>query len=102
MELKEFVKKALLDITNGVEEASKEACRKIEISETQKHRSVEFDVAVSAEETAGASGKAGVKVWAFVEASGNMNAETKNSTVSRIAFGVNIDCFTKEERANEN
>jgi len=35
----------------------------------------------------------------FAEAGGDISKENKNSTVSRIQFGVHIDSMTKEEEA---
>ena len=60
---------------------------------------MEFDIAVSVEETGSKSGKAGIKVLQFAQAGGDLSKENKNSTVSRIQFGVHIDAMTKEEDA---
>lgn len=98
MELKEFVKKVLLDLTEAVEDASREATREIEIYATQNNRAIEFDIAVSVEEASKKSGKAGVKVLQFAEAGGDMSVENINSSVSRIKFGVSVSGFTKEEQ----
>jgi len=49
------------------------------------------------EETDTKNGKAGIRVLQFAEAGGDLSKENKNSTVSRIQFGVHIDSMTKEE-----
>lgn len=90
MELKEFIKKVLLDITGAINEANSERDREFIFVDKTSARTIEFDIAVSAEENVSQGGKGGIKVWNFVEAGGNIAGEMKNSTVSRISFGVNI------------
>jgi hypothetical protein len=99
MELKEFISKVISDITDAVNESTSKSLREVTLTKTNDKRTIEFDVAVSAEEKTTIEGKAGVKVLAFVEAGGNMGSESKNSTVSRITFGVDVDTFTKDERS---
>lgn len=101
MELKEFIKKVLLDINGAVNDASDEAKRRIEIYGVPNNRHIEFDIAVSVEETSAKSGNAGVKVLSFAQAGGDVSIENKNSTVSRIKFGVYIDNVTREERERQ-
>lgn len=97
MELKEFVKKILVDLDGAVTEARGEMQRDLHFSDGKDQRTVEFDIAISVEEVDQKSGKAGVKVLQFAEAGGNMSKENKNSTISRVKFGVRIDSMTKEE-----
>jgi hypothetical protein len=97
MELKEFVKKILVDLDGAVSEARGEMQRDLHFSDGKDQRTVEFDIAVSVEETNAKSGKAGVKVLPFVEGGGSIGKENKNSTVSRVKFGVRIGSMTKEE-----
>lgn len=99
MNLQEFVKNVLVDIDRAVEEARKETRRDISFSKTDDRRTVEFDIAVSAEETDAKSGKAGIRVLQFAEVGKDINKENKNSTVSRIQFGVHIETMTREEDA---
>jgi len=99
MELKEFIEAALTDIVGAVEKASKDSCRNITLASNNERRTVEFDVAVSTETKGTASGKAGIKVLSFIETGGDIQHESKNSTVSRISFGVSVDVWTKEEQA---
>jgi hypothetical protein len=97
MNIQEFVKNVLISIDKAVSEARVETQRDISFSDSKNQRTVEFDIAVSAEETDTKSGKAGIRVLQFVEAGGDISKENKNSTVSRIQFGVRIDSMTKEE-----
>jgi hypothetical protein len=97
MELKQFVKNVLKDLVDAVEEARNESCRGMNLTSSQDNRTVEFDIAVTVEDSIASSGKAGIKVFQIIEGGGNMSKELKNSEVSRIKFGVSIDSFTKEE-----
>jgi len=99
MDLQEFVKSVLVSIDKAVEDARRETQRDISFTNTPERRTVEFDIAVSVEETDSKSGKAGIKVLQFAEAGGDVRKENKNSTVSRIQFGVHIDAMTKQEEA---
>ena len=104
MELKEFIKKVLIDLDNAVVEAGQDANHNVSFSDNKNQRTVEFDIAVTTEEVDLKSGKAGIKVLSFVEAGGDVSKENKNSTVSRITFGVHIDSMTKievQERSNQ-
>lgn len=99
MNLQEFVKDVLVQINTAVDEARQITSRDISFSEKDNARTVEFDVAVSAENTDKKSGKAGIKVLQFAEGGGELSKENKNSTVSRITFGLRIDPMTKAEVA---
>lgn len=97
MNLQDFVKDVLVGLDKAVEGARVEMKRDVHFSDTKEQRTVEFDIAVSAEEVDVKSGKAGIKVLQFAEAGGNLSKENKNSTVSRIKFGINVSHMTKEE-----
>jgi hypothetical protein len=99
MELREFVTTVLSDLVNAVEDADKESVRSIHLSQNTSNRTVEFDIAVTAENEFSSGGKAGVKVINFFEIKGGAEGATRNSTVSRIQFGVTIDTSTKEQHA---
>lgn len=47
---------------------------------------IDFDVAITAQESEGAAGGAGIKVVSLFNASGEINSETVNSSVSRVRF----------------
>lgn len=99
MELKEFIKEVLKDITEAVEESRTASMRDMHLDNLKDQRTVEFDVAVTAEDVTSASGKAGVKVFSVLEGGGEATKEVKNSSISRIRFGVYIDRWTKQEQA---
>lgn len=89
MELKEFVKKVLIDLVQSVEEADSISPRVMYLYD-RENKTVEFDIAVTVEDIDKLSGKAGIRVLQFVETGGDMAKEIKNSTVSRVKFGVYI------------
>lgn len=102
MELKEFIKEVLKDITEAVEESRTSSMRDMHLDNLKDQRTVEFDVAVTAEDMTSATGKAGIKVFSVIEGGGETTKEVKNSTASRIKFGVYIDRWTKNEQAGFN
>lgn len=101
MEIKDFIKSVLLQLNNAVDEARKETSRDISFTNTVGKRTVEFDIAVTAEDSINAKGKAGIKVVSFAEVGGDIAKDSKNSTVSRIQFGLHISAKTKDEAARE-
>jgi hypothetical protein len=101
MDLSDFVKTVLVSINEGVDAARSQTSRDIHFTQDSNSRTVEFDIAVSAEDKKAAEGKAGIKVLQFAEAGGNISSEKTNSTVSRIQFGVDIEQRTKEEQAKQ-
>jgi hypothetical protein len=101
MNLQDFVKNVLVEINAAVDEARQITSRDIRFSEKDNARTVEFDVAVSAETADTKSGKAGIKVLQFAEAGGDISQENRNSTVSRITFGLRIESRTKQETASD-
>ncbi len=101
MELKEFVKKVISDAVEAVDETSQVSSREVTLASRSDRRTIEFDVAVSAEEKTTTDGKAGVRVLNFIEAGVDAGSESKNSTISRITFGVDVDTSTKLENANQ-
>ena len=103
MELKEFVKKALVDVVEAVDESASASMREIYLLPTVDSRTVEFDIAVSVEKESTKGGKAGIKVLEFVEGGGALESISRNSTVTRIRFGVQVSSATKaEEKEEEN
>ena len=98
MNLQEFIKDVLTQINLAVDEARELTSRDITFSEKDNARTIEFDIAVSVEEDDKQSGKAGIRVLQFAEAGGDISKQIKNSTVSRITFGLRIESFTKAEK----
>lgn len=101
MNLQEFVKDVLVSLDKAVDEARGEMKRDVHFSDTKEQRTVEFDIAVSVEESDSKSGKAGIKVLQFAEGGGSLSKENKNSTISRIKFGIRVTPMTKEEGARQ-
>ncbi len=99
MELQEFISKAVSDIVNATNEANSVSDRDIQLASVDTSRTIEFDIAVSAEEKVEGSGKGGIKVLGFIEAGGGISKEVVNSTVSRIRFGMNVGTQTKAQDA---
>ena len=97
MNLEEFVRDVLVSLDLAVEQARRTMNRDISFTANRENRTIEFDIAISAEETDSKSGKAGVRVLQFPEGGGEISKENKNSTVSRIKFGIYIDSSTKQE-----
>lgn len=99
MELKDFTKKIISDIVQSVDEVSSESRREIRLHYTKEARTIEFDIAITVERSDRKKGDVGVKVIEFVQGQGEMTRESKNSTVSRVKFGVNVSGQTKAEEA---
>jgi len=98
MDLKEFVKTVLVEVDAGVEEAGKVSHRYIKFTGKDNARTVEFDIAVTAETSGKAQGGAKIKVWQMADIGGKGSKETRNSTASRITFGVEVSERTKTEQ----
>ena len=100
MELKDFVKKVIIDLDQAISEANNETNREVRFKGVKEHRTaVEFDVAVTVEATDSGKSGGGIKVWGIAEIGVTGSKELKNSTVSRVSFGVDIGEYTKAERA---
>lgn len=99
MELKEFVKDVLVQLDQAVDEARATMSRDVSFVDTENQRVVEFDIAVTVESTSEKSGGGGIKVLELIKAEGKVSNENRNSSVSRIKFGVRIDSVTKAESA---
>lgn len=91
MELREFVKTALTEVVTAVNECDKELSKRMFLSSNQNNRTIGFDIAVTVDDAARSSGKAGVKIFQFLEGSSEVSKEAHNSSVSRIRFGVHIN-----------
>lgn len=99
MELKEFVKNVITDLDSAVSEANNNTDRTVRFRGVSGERtSLEFDVAVTVESSkSGKTTGGGIKVWGIGEIGAGENTDYKNSTVSRIKFGVDIALRTKKE-----
>ncbi len=98
MELKNFVKKVIIDLDQAISEANSETKREVRFKGIKEQRTaVEFDVAVTVESSDKTNGGGEIKVWGIGQADLKGSAELKNSTVSRVTFGVDISEKTKQE-----
>ena len=68
MELKEFIKKALSEIIEAVDEVSEQASREVYLHNNDGARSIEFDIAVSAAEKGTSDGGGGIRAQADLSA----------------------------------
>lgn len=98
MDLKEFVKTVLIQVDAAVEEAGQVTSRNISFSQTNNARTVEFDIAVTAENVDQSEGGGKIKVLQLADIGGKGSREVRNSTVSRITFGVEVSKMTKPEQ----
>lgn len=103
MKLEEFIEATLTQIVNGVNKAQQKAnFNGTEInpeisggsvvlinSENRRVESVEFDVAVTTEESTGNKGGAGIFIAPF-GIGGQAETGSKNTSVSRVRFNVPI------------
>lgn len=92
MDLKTFVKEAVLNIVQATEEVSKELSRKVRLHR-KDHENIQFDVAVTVEDNNSKSG--GLQILQVLK--GDLSTESKNSTSSRICFSLLVDSQTNEE-----
>ena len=63
----------------------------------EQRTSLEFDVAVTVENNISGKGGGEIKVWGIGQLGATGGIENKNSTVSRVTFGVDISETTKLE-----
>jgi citrate lyase beta subunit len=102
MELKDFVKKVIIDLDKAVSEANAETQREIRFKGVRETRTaLEFDVAVTVESSKTVGGKGEIRVLAIAEAGVEGVVQSKSSTVSRVSFGVDVSEYTKEERRQQ-
>jgi hypothetical protein len=94
MELENFIETVVTEVVSATEKCSIKLKREINITTSKDNSSIDFDIAVSAENKSG--GQAGIKVLGII--AGNVDDELKNSSVSRIKFSIYIDDLIKEER----
>ena len=97
MELKDFINKAITDIVEATKLSDQNSDREVKLASLNTNRTIEFDIAVSAEEKSEGKMGGGIKVWGMIEGGAGKTSAITNSTVSRLRFGVNVDENTKEE-----
>lgn len=113
MELKEFIKTALIDIVEAIEQAKLELYSRADyicplinphdsnnfkVARTHSgmyYQEIEFDIAVTAESTTSSGGKAGLKVLGLEAKLGN-DLVSNSTSVSRIKFHVPLGLPSKK------
>ena len=92
MDLKEFTKNTIDDIWRAVNESQTELDAEITLikGSGDSLRHIEFDVAVTAEETQGTNVGGKIKVLSIIEGGGDKTSDSKNTVASRIRFGVTV------------
>jgi hypothetical protein len=91
MDLKSFVKQALTDVIEAVQEAQEESGREI-VFTVRDGQNIHFDVAVTAEDSKNAGG--GFQLSVF---NAGLNNETKNSITSRISLSLFVSSSKTEK-----
>jgi len=94
MDLKEFIKRALLDVVSGVEEANLKKDRFRLTSHVHANgesgQKVEFDISVMINETSEKDLNGGIKVATIVNLGGERKKSESNENVHKIKFEVFI------------
>ena len=113
MDLKEFTTQTLVQIAEGANEANRQLehiggfvpnagilnCKKYMESGVENVVDVEFDVAITAMESEGRGGGAGIKVVSALHLGGNMESKVENQTVSRVKYTLPL-VLKKNEESN--
>lgn len=92
MELKEFIKRSLLDVVNGVEEANAEKDRfrltsHKNMGTGERGQKIEFDISVIVDKSSESDLKGGIKV-AFASIGGGLSEAEKSQNVHKIKFEI--------------
>lgn len=97
MEIKDFVKTTLKELSEAISESKNELDKKVILTNTSlrlkngaEYGFIDFDLAVEAKDTKKTGGKGGIRIT-VVEASLGKDSETTASSVSRVKFTVEAD-----------
>ena len=101
MELSAFVQKTISEVISGVREARKEAVNSgASLGSTRNGGEIQFDVAITASESLSQDGGGGIVVMG-IGVKGGGQAESANTTVSRVRFSVPVDYPKVEPDPNQ-
>jgi hypothetical protein len=107
MDIKDFVSETLKQVIAGVKDAQEFAMDNGAMVEPERAatsqkmgeptqyvgkgsiKEVAFDIAVTAQESTGQEGKAGLRI-PYLDFGGGLSAEQANATVSRVRFAVDV------------
>ena len=92
MELKDFIKRTLLDVVNGVEEANAEKNRfrltsHKDFSTGERGQKIEFDISVIVDKSSENNANGGIKV-AIVNLGGEIKDTESSQNVHKIKFEI--------------
>lgn len=96
MNLKDFVKNVLTDVTEAIQDTCTASNRGMHLN-VKEGGGVQFDIAVTVEELDSAKGGAGIKVLSIIDGGGEISKESRNSVVSRVQFSVYVDRWSDVE-----
>ena len=98
MELKEFTKKVLNDLIDSVNEVNNESTHTVRLnSNKETSNCVDFDIAVTVENTSTGKEVIVIKVFQLIEGGINKESNLINSSISRIRFGIYVNSLSKKE-----
>ena len=92
MELQEFIRTSLIQISKGVSEANKELKGRppFQMHAHKDGKDVNFDIALFAIKSNKGTGKAGLEVASIIAAGGKLERTKSEENISRIKFCVSI------------
>ncbi len=109
MELKDFIKTTLRELSEAIDESGVELKKKVALTNTTlrtksmgNYGLIDFDLAVDIKESSKKGGSGGLKI-SVVEAKLGKDSETASSSTSRIKFTVEagFDSFDAQMAANK-
>ncbi len=101
MELKLFVKNALLELISAIEEVGKESEREVHLAKPQDNKCIMFDIAVTVENSIKGNVKGsteGIIKVLGASIAGDVGGELRSGNVSRVSFGVYVDSETNQQK----
>jgi hypothetical protein len=97
MGIKEVIKTSLNSIIESVSEINQESERNVVFKHRENERTVEFDIAVIAEEEKGKAAR--IKIATIISGGMEESKNLKNSSISRINFRLDVEGETNKEKS---
>jgi len=97
MLLKDFIKNTINDVVSAIEETSQSQDREMHLASPHDNKCINFDIAVSAETSTAEHGQGCIMVANILKIGSDGKDELKNSSMTRISFGVYINSKTNNE-----
>ena len=100
MELKEFIKQTIIEITEGMTEGHKYLENNLPGSTVAdgKYTEIKFDVAVVSDETEKTGAGAKINVFSIFKGGLDVELSQKNTNQSRIQFSIHMFVLTGESK----